>query len=204
MRVIKNIEQGTPEWHALRLGKFTASQAQAIATNGKGLETLVLEKAAELLTQKIPEEIDNDGIKRGKELEAEARAAYEVETGRAVEQAAFVERDEHCGCSPDGLISRDGLIEIKCKNDKNHLLMLLEEPIDSKHIWQMQMQMLVCGRQWCDFVSYNPNFEGRELVIRRVFSDPVRQDKIVAGLEAGIAQLKKLMERIYEQGKSTK
>lgn len=196
MKIYEELEQGSEEWLRVRLGKFTASDAQAIATNGRGLETLCLEKAAEILTNQLPEQYSNEDILRGKELEAEARAAYELKTGSAVRQVGFIETDEMEGCSPDGLVGEDGLVEIKCKNDKNHLLMLLGQKIDSKYEWQMQMQMLVSGRKWCDFISYNPGFADYDLQITRVCADAEKQAKLRAGLDAGKEKVKEILKKV--------
>jgi len=196
MIIHKNLEQGTPEWYMLRLGKLTASDAQAIGNNGKGLETLCLEKVAEKLTGCIPEQIDNEDIARGRALEDEARASYELETGNIVQTVGFVQYDDNIGCSPDGLIGDDGLIEIKCKNNKNHLLMILGKEIDSKYHWQIQGQIFVTGRKWCDFVSYNPNFLDMPLKIIRVFPDEKKQAALCEGFAAGNKKIKEILEEI--------
>ena len=127
---IHNIDQNTPEWHALRLGKFTASNAQAIANNGKGLETLCFEKVAEILTGKAKESYTNDDMQRGNDLEEMARNSYELETGIVVKRVGFIEKSDRIGCSPDGLIAEDGLQEIKCKNDANFVRYLFDKKIN--------------------------------------------------------------------------
>jgi YqaJ-like viral recombinase domain. len=199
MKIYENIQQGTPEWLQIRLGKFTASKCSTIGTEGSGkgrggLETLCIEKAAEIITGNLPEQFTNEDIERGHVLEDEARGAYTLETGHIVKQVGFVELDEFTGCSPDGLVGRDGLIEIKCKDDKNHLLMLLGKEIDKAYQWQIQMALLVTGRKWCDFVSYNPNYKNKPLKIIRVLPDAEMQAALKAGLAKGIERVKEIIQ----------
>lgn len=193
--IIHNFEQGSEEWLKIRLGKFTASDGQAIASNGKGLETLVFQKVAELMTGKGKPEFTNDDIERGKELEELARNSYEVETGIVVKKVGFIELDEFTGCSPDGLIGEDGLQEIKCKNDANFARYLYDQKIDPEHNWQMQFQMFVTGREWVDYVVFNENFT-RQTIVARVMRNETEIAKLKAGVITGIAQVKAILEKI--------
>ena len=192
---IYNFPQNTPEWYEVRLGKLTASRAQAIGNCGKGLETLCWEKAAEIITGKLPEQIESEDIRRGHELENEARGAYSIETGRPVEQVGFVEYSKYAGCSPDGLV-KDGLIEIKCKNDVNHLKLLTRQKPESEYMWQMQMQMLVTKRRWCDFVSYNPHYIDKPLIIIRIDQDLTMQRNLMEGIKKGTKRIQEILKEI--------
>lgn len=192
---IHTVAQGTEEWLKLRLGKFTASSAQAIASNGKGLETLVFEKVAEILTGKEKEAYTNVDIERGHQLEEMARSAYELETGNLVKKIGFIEVDEYMGCSPDGLIGEEGLVEIKCKNDVNFVRMMIDQKVDPEHHWQMQMQMLLTGRVWCDYVVFNQNFP-KPIIVIRVDRDQDATTKLDTGLLQGIQTIKKMLEQL--------
>ena len=191
MKIYNDLEQGTEEWHTVRLGKFTASDAYAIASNGKGLETLCFEKVAEIKTGKTKESYTNGDIDRGKELESLARSSYEVETGIVATQVGFIEEDERVGCSPDGLVEDNGLVEIKCKSDSNYVKYLYDGKIDPAHEWQMQMQMLITGRKWVDYVVFNPNFEKTVSIVR-----VKRNEESIKALQAGIAKGKETVEKI--------
>lgn len=195
MKLHNDLEQGSEEWLKIRLGKFTASQAQAISAKGKGLETLIFEKVAEILTGKQKFQYVTNDMERGNELESMARDSYEIETGRLVKQVGFVELDEHTGCSPDGLVDEDGLVEIKCPNDAIFVRYLHDKKIDPAYVWQMQMQMLVTGREWVDFVVFNPNLPKMTSVVR-VDLDEVATAKITAGLAFGIQQLKSVLDEV--------
>ena len=197
---IHNVEQQSPEWFSLRLEyPLTASEAQAIGNQGKGLKTLVYEKMASKYSS-VVESYTNKDLERGIELEPQARSLYELETGNTVEVAGFVTNENIsnvCGASPDGLVGKDGLVEIKCFEDIKHFKMTLEKhfEIESKYIWQMQMQMLICERDWCDFVAYNPNYT-KSLLIKRVTADKVMHEKIKTGLVMGEKLIKEIQSKI--------
>lgn len=190
-----NVKQGTPEWLLTRLGRFTASDAQAIANNGKGLETLVFEKVAERLTGKKNSEYTNEDMERGHELEEMARASYELETNNQVKEVGFAEMSGFVGCSPDGFVGEDGLVEFKCPNNVNFTRFLYTGKIDPKYEWQMQMQMLVCEKKWCDYVIFNENFEPNTK-ITRVEANKEMQLKITNGLTKGLETLKEIWKKI--------
>lgn len=194
MKIYTELKQNTPEWLEVRLGKLTASDAQAIATSGKGLETLAYEKVAEIMTGKIKEGYTNDDVERGHDLEMLARNSYEIMTGVVVKQVGFVELDNMIGCSPDGLIAEDGVQEIKCKNDANFVRFLYDRKIDPAHEWQMQMQLLVTGRNYVDYVLFNPNFKTSTIVTRIA-----RNEAMIKKLADGIEQGKKLIKGILQE-----
>lgn len=202
---VHNVEQGSDEWFELRKQyPLTASNAQAIGNNGKGLETLCWEKLAEKYSNADKEIYSNKDMERGNELEPLAREMYELETGNTVIEVGFITDDSIStvgGASPDGLVNNDGLIEIKAFADTKHFKAIIEQKntgtftIESQYIWQMQQQMLFTGRDWCDFVAYNPNYL-QSLLIQRVECDTVMQDKIKEGLEKGAAILKEIEDNL--------
>ena len=179
-----NCIQGTPEWHKSRLGMLTGSEAQAIASNGAGLKTLVTKLVAERMTGKQESTYMNDDMKRGKELEAEARCAYELETGNMVTEVGFCKLDNYVGSSPDGLIGDKGGVEIKCFNAYKFVDYLYTQKIDTGYEWQCQFNMFVTDREWWDYVVYNPDFDN-PLIIKRINRDEVAIEKIKLGIESG-------------------
>lgn len=202
---IHNIEQQTPEWFALRLEHpLTASNAQAIGNNGKGLETLCWEKLSEKYSSADKEIYTNKDLERGVELEDQARELYELETGNEIEQVGFITNDKIskvAGCSPDGLVGNDGNIEIKCFADTKHFKMIVDFKktgdfeVESQYVWQVQMQMLITGRKWTDFIAFNPNFK-ESLLIKRITPDKEMQKKIKEGLKKGEIIIKEIEEAI--------
>jgi len=202
---IHNVEQGSKEWFGLRLKyPLTASKAQAIGNAGKGLETLIWEKLSEKYSSSEEEGYTNKDLERGIELEPQARSIYELETGNTVTEIGFV-TDESIssvgGASPDGLVNDDGLFETKAFTDKKHFQAIVESRkgtsfrVESQYVWQMQMQMLFTGREWCDFVAYNPNYK-QSLLIHRVYRDEKMQNEIRKGLELGKTIINKIEDNL--------
>lgn len=186
------IEQGTDAWRQQRCGLATASRfADVMATVKSGGEAADrrnyrAQLVCERLTGKPAETFTNRAMLVGTEREPDARALYQVRTRRLVDEAGFVLIEGlRAGASPDGLIGDDGLIEIKCPNPATHLdyLRLPDGECPRAYFWQVQGQMLATGRQWCDFVSYHPEFPGElQIVVRRVKRDASALTKLVMGL----------------------
>jgi len=195
MRIV-DVEQGTEEWHAARMGVPTASQfAKILASTGKP-STQADGYRHTLLAERLgvrAESYESDAMRRGTELEPEARETYEFVTGSAVEQAGFVLRnDGKVGCSPDGLIGDSGGLEIKCPLPATHISYLLRGKVPAKYIPQLQGCMYVCGpeRQWWDFMSYCP---GLEPLIVRV----KRDEDYIAALDSALSGFLDQMEADY-------
>jgi len=173
------IEQGSPEWFALRLGKVTASRIADVLAKVKTGEAVTREDyrtelVVQRLTNKPSETFTNPAMEWGVLQEPMARIAYEAHASVFVEQVSFVEHPtiEWFGCSPDGLVGEDGLLEIKCPSSKNHIKYLLGGKPPAKYVPQMQCQMAVTGRKWCDFVSYDPRLpEDLQLFVVRLERD---------------------------------
>ena len=173
------IEQGSPEWFAMRLGKVTASRITDVLAKVKTGEAVTREDyRTELVVQRLTnqpsEPFTNAAMEWGTEQEPMARIAYEAQANVFVEQVSFVEHPtiEWFGCSPDGLVGEEGLIEIKCPSSKNHIKYLLGGKPPAKYVPQMQCQMAVTGRKWCDFVSYDPRLpEDLQLFVVRLERD---------------------------------
>ena len=200
---IYNFEQRTEDWYNIRKGKMTASNAETIIANGKGLETYIYNLMAEYYSSAEKENYINADMQRGIDLEPEARLEFEFYTDLDVQEVGFIEYNDFIGVSPDGLIGDDGLIEIKCPNDSIYFKLLLSNNIKPEYIAQMQMQMYVTDRQYCYFVSYNPNFE-KSLYIKKINRDEEMIDKLKKGLERGtelIKEIKKNFRKVGTNGK---
>lgn len=193
------IEQGTVEWHMQRLGKVTASRIADVLSKGKSGESAGRKNyRTELLVQRLTgqpgESFTNAAMEHGTRTEPLARIAYEVAKGNFVEQVAFLDHPTiaNFGCSPDGLVDKDGLIEIKCPNSSNHIDYLLDDKPPAKYIPQMQCQMAVTGRQWCDFVSFDPRLpDDLQLFV-------VRLERDQEYIEAMEAEVKKFLSEVDE------
>lgn len=179
MKIIDCI-QGTPEWHAARAGKVTASRIADLMAKtksgwGASRANYMAELAAERLTGTVAESYSNAAMKWGTDMEPEARSAYAFMMDKEVVPVGFVIHHAipMSGASPDGLVGEDGLVEIKCPNTATHIDTLLNDGVPEKYIKQMQWQMACTGRKWCDFVSYDPRLPARmQLFVQRVAMDP--------------------------------
>ena len=193
---IHNLEQGSDEWFAIRKGKMRASHAQAIGNTGKGLDTYITELMAEYYSSGEKEQFGNKHTDRGNELEPIARELYEFETGDTVEQVGFVEYNEYVGCSPDGL-TKDYGVEIKCIDDVKYFKHLVngEIEIDTAHLWQIQMNMLICEKKQWKLLIYNPNFK-KSMCIYTIDEDKEKQEALKKGFEAGIKKILEIKEKL--------
>lgn len=192
--IIHRMPQRSPEWFEIRRGKLTASNAQAIATGGKGLETYVYTILAEKYS-KNKESYTNGDIERGIELEQSAIMTYEIQK-LPVEIVGFVEQDELVGCSPDGLVGQEGGVEVKCPDDKNYFKVLINglRDVDSKYIWQCQMCLQITGREWWDLIFYNPNFDNNTIIFR-ITPEISKQEKLIMGIERGKNLIKDITQK---------
>jgi len=192
---IINVEQRSDAWFSARLGRVTGSRARdVIATIKSGEAAARRDYRLELVVERLTGRRDEDGftskeMQRGTDLEPEAFAAYEAETGHLVRRTGFVQV-EHlmAGCSLDGDVDNlMGLIEIKCPKMATHFGYLQSDRVPANHMPQILHNLWITGAQWCDFVSYDDRFpEGMRLVIRRVMHDAAAvadyADKVAAFL----------------------
>lgn len=196
---VYDFEQRTPEWYAVRELKFTASDANALISRGKGVLSLIEEKLMDYFSSGVFEEYEKKpytkDMQRGVEFEEQARRIYELETGLKVSEVGFCELTENAGCSPDGLVGDDGLIEIKNHSNKVFFKLMQDRKIENKYLDQMQYQMFVTGRQWCDYFGFNPNFDPCFIKIR-IHKDPEVFQQIRDGLSYAVPILLKRKEEL--------
>ena len=189
MRIIR---QRTAEWEMARLGKATASRiADVIARTKSGYAASRANYAAQLISERLTgvkaEAFESAAMRWGQEKEAEALEVYAFEEDADVTQVGFLDhpRIQMAGASPDGLVADDGLIEIKCPLTATHIETLLGQAPPSRYLAQMQWQMAVSGRAWCDFVSYDPRLPlSMRLFVRRI----PRDDRLIAELEREVVR----------------
>lgn len=191
------MEQGSQEWLAARLGKVTASRvADVIARTksgwGASRANYMADLVAERLTGVPADRYTNAAMQWGIDTEPEARAAYQFDIGALVAPAGFIPHPTipMSGASPDGLVGTDGLVEIKAPLTATHIETLLGQAVPAKYVTQMQWQMACTGRQWCDFVSYDPRMpEEMRLWVRRVPRDIAMIRELEGHITAFLAEL---------------
>lgn len=193
LTVLKDIEQGSAEWHDARRGIITASTMKHFITaktmkiaNNDTSRNMAMQLLAERITGRTEETYASYDMEMGHVKEPVARQHY-ADNYSPVEQVAFMVRTERgvrVGYSPDGLVGDDGAIEIKCPKPKEHLATIINGTMPTEYVPQVQTGLWVSGREWVDFVSFNP---GMPLYVHRVFPDAEWQKaiwKAVAAFEA--------------------
>ena len=162
MEIIRDIEQGSPEWFALRLGVITGSKFKDVMAKGAGKtrKAYMYQLAAEIITGEMEESYNNSYMEWGTENEPVARAMYELNENVIVDEVCFIKRDDKVGASPDGLVGDSGLVEFKCPKTTTQIDTFLSGKMPASHKAQVQGQIWVSERGWCDFVSFDPRIEG--------------------------------------------
>lgn len=194
MQVI-NVEQNTDDWYAVRRSVyFTASAFDQIITAKTGKKSTGVEKltnriiAEMLLNRAVGGFSGNAATERGNELEPDAIDCYSIARNVEVMNGGFVIADDgFYGCSPDGFVGNDGLLEIKSVYDESHVANMLDDKAYIDYYPQLQGQLLVTKRKWVDWMSYHPELPP---VIIRVGRD---EDYIIK-LKRYLNEAKELLE----------
>jgi putative phage-type endonuclease len=189
-----NAPQGSQEWLAERAGKVTASALVNVMMkkDAAGYQNYMAQLICERLTGQPVETYKSAAMQAGSDTEPQARAFYELESGLSVVECGFVPHATiaSAGASPDGLVGELGLVEIKCPEPAKHIKNLMGGTIDRTYALQMQWQMECTGREWCDFVSFNPSFPDHlKISIRRVNADHELQSELRAAVQSFLAEL---------------
>lgn len=220
------IEQRTDAWREQRAGKITAScfgDATAmtdvepgaayksgprkgqpkVAESTAARETYMRVVAFERTAGIAKHEIGGKALNWGTDIEAFAREAYELATGNIVTESGFLTHPQYdfIGASPDGLIGSDGGLEMKCPHDEQVHIKTILHGMPDEHIPQVMGNMLVSGRKYWDFVSFDPRQSSDlRLYIQRIYRDDIYITKLLTGLlqfnaevDAMIARLKQRM-----------
>lgn len=178
--------QGTDEWRAARCGLLTASEMKHIITPAKlqyasndKEKSHLYEILAQRITQYVEPQYISDDMMRGKDDELEAKLEYEKHYSR-VQDVGFITNEISgftLGCSPDGLVGEDGLIECKSRRQKFQIETILDGSMPEEYMLQVQTGLLVSGRKWCDFISY---CGGMHMIVVRVEANKEIHEKIIA------------------------
>lgn len=202
------LEQGTPEWKDARLGCTTASRIDDVMSKPRtkgsgetsGRKNYKAQLVLELLTGKPSkdDEFESWWMKRGRELEPDARSEYELRNGVMVQTCGFIVHPTipRYGCSPDGLVGDSGMVQIKCLTRANHIE-CLTSGIPSDRIAQMICELSVTGREWNDFGSYHPEFpDSMKLYVRRLWRKDVLQQ--IEEMERAVRAFNEEVDAIYK------
>jgi hypothetical protein len=200
--ILHHIEQGSPEWIAVRLGIPTASEFHRIVTPGGKLSSQADDYAHRLIAERLlNRQLDSlehlEWVSRGKEMEPEAVAAYEFSTNIATGSIGFITTDDGLiGCSPDRLAGENGLLEIKCPAPNTHIGYLLAGPGD-KYKPQVQGQLYVSEREFVDLWSYHPEMPPIRIRTER---DDAYIELLATALRQFNERLAMMMETVRARG----
>ena len=198
MEVFADIEQGTPEWIAVRLGIPTASVFKDAVMKGprggiqKGRQTLMNKLAGEIITGEPMDTYSNADMDRGKERETEARDLYAFLRDVQPVQVGFI-KNGNCGCSPDALIGDDELLEIKDAAAHIQIERLLKGVLPPEHKAQCQGQLMVSQRRRLHFMSH---CRGLPPLIVRVERDEKYIAELRIDVDDFVGELNELVEQI--------
>ena len=196
---IYDCEQGSPEWFKIRLGIPTASNFDKIVTSegkpSKQMQKYLWKVAGEFITGVPEETYQSAAMLRGVEMEQEAKNFYSMVNDVPIQQVGFCvgEPDIEYGCSPDGLVGDNGMVEIKCPSLAVHVGYLLNGELPVDYVQQVQGELLVTGREWNDFISYYP---GIKPLIVRVGRDEKFIKALRSEIEVFCKQLKETIKKI--------
>ena len=204
MNIVDDIEQGSDAWLKARLFKVTASRVSDVMSKGRGsapsktAESYMMELIAEKLTGESKPFFENDAMRWGTETEPQAREMYSVNNGFvSIREVAFVEHNEHILISPDGLVGDDGLFEAKCPNTTTQLKRALSDDYSADYKAQIQMQLWVTERKWCDFVSFDPRLDCKAGYLQqRVERDEEYIEEMKTKVYAFIERMNLLIEKL--------
>lgn len=195
--ILLDCEQGSAEWFEARFGCVTASRFNDILTptgkptTGERRVKYMNSLLADWLSKSYHDSYESEWMRRGTELEPEARDLYGMIKDVEPEQIGLVYLDDRklVGCSPDAFVGKDGLWENKTPAPYNHIGYLLGGKMPTPYIPQVQGQMWVCERDWADFMSYCP---GIKPLIVRVYRD----EKYIKALSD---EIEKFVEEMLEK-----
>lgn len=174
--IIHTCEQRSQDWYALRAGIPTASEFSRLITSdgtrSKSADGYALTLAGEMFAGKTLDTFEGTSwTERGREMEDEAIRRYQFDRDLDVDPVGFVTDDaKRTGCSPDGFVGKDGLVEVKCLKAENHIKAILyfqkHGRCPTDYVQQTQGQLWICERLWCDLIFYHPELP--LLVIKQV------------------------------------
>ena len=206
--IIIDCEQRSPEWFEARRGIPTASRfGDVLATLKSGkpsaARTAYLhELAIERLSGQMTEHYVNAAMQRGSDLEPIARDAYTRVTGRPVKEVGFIRHDRlQTGCSPDGFVGLEGLLEIKAPSNPTRLIEALAMHDAGEYQPQVQGQIWITEADWCDLTIFHPAIPPRIIRVERddayIINLEYEIERFTSELDALVLTLRKRLGMEY-------
>lgn len=195
---IFTFEQGSEEWHEAKLGIVSTSNFDKVFNKGSGRGLFMRKLAAEKLTGNSQIGYTNENMENGQELEEYAREHYQITQDCSVEKVGFIKRNDWVGSSPDSLVDDNGLLEIKCPIPSTHIENILKAKMPTCYIPQIQGQLWVTERKWCDWISYCPTVKNRPFFSIRILRDEKYINVLEIAVEQFVTELKEMIKKINE------
>ena len=206
MLILDDIEQGSEEWFAARIGIPSASVFDKIIGSQGKISTqqqkLIYQLAGERITGEKEESYTNGAMQRGTEFEPEARECFELITDLEVSEVGICYFDERKdrSCSPDGLIGTNPLLakqglEIKCPSLAVHVEYLLRNKLPTAYFVQVQGSLYVTGCEQWHFLSYYPGMPPFHIVVER---DEMWIAKLSKALDGFTVELNETHKKLLE------
>ena len=200
--VISPHPQGSVEWLKARLGVVTASELDNLVTpefklrTGETPKSYLAKKVAEKLTGDYMDGLSTFDIEQGTILEEEARPWLAMELDCDIERVGLITREDgRCGCSPDGIISNNVGVEIKCPKASTHAKYLLNGELPKEYAAQVHVSMYVTGFAKWFFVSYHRKMPKLVLLVER---DEAIQERIHEAVTKFISEMDAALEKIQK------
>ena len=198
-----DVEQNTEEWEDLRAGKITSSPLGKVMANegaafGKPAKDYAVSICIERMTgRKLSGGFSNSHTDRGHAQEPLARMAYEDQTFSEVSNGGFFDLGD-IGCSPDGLVYGDGLIEIKSVIPSVHYANLSRQSFDPTYKWQLFANLKFTQREWIDFISFCEDFpEEKQLYVCRIYRGQLVEE--FKRIDKRLDEFRRLIDKTYKQ-----
>lgn len=192
---IISCEQKSPEWYAARAGLPTASMFATVMAQGEGKtrNAYMRKLAGEIITGIPMESYTNDDMERGVAMEPELRSHYAFMHDADITPVGFIKNGLK-GCSPDGLIGTDGMVEFKSAAPHVMIEILMAGEVPTKHKPQCQGNLWVAERVWIDLViGSSPKLP---LFVSRINRDETYIRKITGAVSDFNIELRQMVEKI--------
>jgi hypothetical protein len=195
---IHNMDQGSPDWFAVRCGLPTASMFSAILAKGEGKtrKSYLNKLAAEIIMGEPLENFSTPAMERGKMMEAEAREFYAFTNDVKLTRVGFITNGRK-GCSPDSLIGKNGMLEIKTQRGDLLIETILKDEFPLEHVAQTQGNLWVAEREWVDLAVYWPKFPP---FVKRAYRDEPYLKRLSEAVDVFNEDLARTAERIQRYG----
>jgi len=202
---VEDTSQGSDYWKEQRRGKLTGSKFDTLMKTGRKKDdrfskqamNYIYEKVAEVITEST-HEVSSSAMAWGSDHEYQAIEKYMEIKNVVVDPCGFIEFNSISGSSPDGLVGEHGCVEVKCPfNPANHAKVLLTNEVPEDYIFQVQGHMMVTGRKWCDFISFDPRVQDEALAI--VIIRVPRDEELIKVLKDRIKEAEELIKKLIKQ-----